>query len=230
MSVQKNDPRRYEVKFVGPEHSYPFIVEWLKLSPFGFSVAHPTRTINNIYFDTYEYTAYEENLAGISARSKVRYRWYGESVHPLAGTMEIKCKRNSFGWKLNYKVPNAPYEENATWRDIMQLLLAQLPVQGKRWILECPQPTLVNRYQRDYFISRCGRIRATIDTGLRGYDQRYKPWPNWDRQSNLPKILVLEAKCAVQERKTLTRVLSGMPLRASRCSKYMLGLKSAHGY
>ena len=229
MSQDKHN-RRYEVKFVGPEQSYPFIIEWLKLSPFGFSVAHPARKINNIYFDTYNYTAYEENLSGISSRSKVRYRWYGHSTQPTAGTVEVKCKRNNFGWKLNFKVENPPYKENANWREVIKLLVNQLPPEGKRWLIECPQPTLVNRYEREYLISRCGRIRATVDTGLRGYDQRYKPWPNWERHSNLPQILVLEVKCAVEERETLTRVLSRMPLRASRCSKYVLGLKSSHGY
>ena len=230
MNGQKKDPRRYEVKFIGPEHLYPFILEWLRLSPFGFRVAHPPRTINNIYFDTYDYNAYDENLSGISSRSKVRYRWYGTSEFPSSGTMEVKCKRNSYGWKLNYKVPQAPYVEDAKWRDVIRLLLNQLPPEGKRWLIECPQPTLINRYDREYLISRCGKIRATVDLHLKGFDQRYKPWPNWKRHSNLPRILVLEIKCGVDDRETLTQVLSRMPLRASRCSKYVLGLKSSHGY
>ena len=230
MTPKNSQSRRYEIKFVAPAHTYHFLLEWLKLSHLGFSVAHPSRSINNIYFDTYDYAAYEENLAGISSRSKVRYRWYGDSVYPAVGTLEVKCKRNNFGWKLNYKVKSPPYTEKAKWREIMKLLIDQLPPEGRRWLIECPQPTLVNRYQREYLVSRCGLIRATVDTSLRGYDQRYKPWPNWKRHSNLPKIIVLEVKCGLQEREALTQMLSKIPLRSGRCSKYVLGVKSSHGY
>ena len=31
----------------------------------------------------------------------------------------------------------------------------------------------MNRYEREYFVSGDGRVRATIDTRQRAYDQRY---------------------------------------------------------
>ena len=71
---------RLEIKFVSNEKNVDVIENWLKLNPAGFYRPYPDRWVNNVYFDTHDYFAFNENLTGASCRTKLRYRWYGRST------------------------------------------------------------------------------------------------------------------------------------------------------
>ena len=72
---------RHEVKFAAYATAIRGMLRhWLHMHPAGFFSPYPERQVNNVYFDTWDYRAYAENLAGVSERSKVRYRWYGDSA------------------------------------------------------------------------------------------------------------------------------------------------------
>ena len=107
---------RHELKFILDGLKEDWIHQQIKMHPAGFVRAYPPRYINNIYFDTYDFKAYQENLSGASGRLKVRYRWYGEEPYPTSGTLEVKCKRNQFGWKENYKIKESPYGDGDHWK------------------------------------------------------------------------------------------------------------------
>ena len=92
-SVPKN--ARYEIKFVANELELNKILNWINNHSAKFVSSYPNRQVNNIYFDTYNYSCYEENLSGASSRAKVRYRWYGASQFPEKGVLEVKLKRNA---------------------------------------------------------------------------------------------------------------------------------------
>jgi SPX domain protein involved in polyphosphate accumulation len=47
-----------------------------------FIEKYPMRVVNNIYFDTIDFSSYQSNIDGASNRSKVRIRWYNESCIP----------------------------------------------------------------------------------------------------------------------------------------------------
>jgi len=230
MNLAVPQDTRCELKGVIRETYYSNLLHWLRTHPEGFSEAYPRRIINSVYFDTYNLTAYEENLLGSSSRAKVRYRWYGNSRTPDAGKLEIKCKKNSFGWKQNYKIPSAPYHPGATWHTVTNLLLRYLSLEGRFWIYEFPWPVIIIRYHRDYFISKDGQIRVTIDSQQKGFDQRYRPYPNIDRPSNQPETMVMEIKCGKERKKTLSQMMDHIPVRLTRYSKYMIGMKSIQGY
>ena len=230
MSIVIPQDTRCELKGIAKGTYYPNLLIWLRTHPEGFSMPYPSRTINSVYFDNYELSAYEENLLGASSRVKVRYRWYGESRTPDAGRLEIKCKKNSYGWKLNYPVQSAPYHPGTTWHMIMDILQCHLPFEGKRWLYEYPWPVLIIRYHRDYFISKDQRIRITIDSRQSAFDQRYKSLPNLERPSNFPNTVVMEIKCEKEIRETMIQRMGNVPLRISRNSKYMIGMKSIQGY
>jgi len=51
------------------------------------------RTINTIYYDTDNYITAQDNLAGISKRSKYRVRWYDNENKNF--NYEIKIKKNN---------------------------------------------------------------------------------------------------------------------------------------
>lgn len=230
MIRQVPETARLEIKFTANESEVDTLRQWLKLHWAGFYTPFPERWVNNVYFDTYEYLAYSENLSGASARTKVRYRWYGQHDHPQNGTLEIKCKRNYFGWKLRFKAESVPASDHSSWKDIQKNLVQQLDPEAKLWLESNPQPVMLNRYFREYYVSRDNKIRATIDTRQRVFDQRYKRHPNIKYAANLPKTLVLEVKFDRRDRDIAAHIVQGLPLRISRNSKYMIAVQSILGF
>jgi hypothetical protein len=219
--MQVPDTARQEIKFVANLLNYGAIDQWLKLHSLGFYEAFPERIVNNVYFDTFELAAYDENLAGVSQRTKVRYRWYGESQGPSAGRLEIKQKRNQYGWKQIFKVPEAPWHSGISWIDVRKSIALQGGGAASVWLDQNPVAVMINRYLRRYYLSACGRIRITLDFDQQVWDQRYHPSPSFTRPANLPETFVVECKCDRAERDLASRVLLGMPIRVSRHSKYM---------
>ena len=215
---------RQEIKFVARTDKLTRLQHWVNHHSAGFTSAYPDRRINNVYFDTFNQLAYAENLAGGSARTKLRYRWYGDSKGPDHGVLERKCKRNYFGWKIRYPVAESPYHEGDHWRAIIASLRRVLPADGSEWLAENPNPVMINRYSRSYFLSADEKIRVTIDTAQSVWDQRFKPYPNFLHRANLPETLVVEIKFDRHDRDIASQVIQGMPLRVSRHSKYMVGV------
>jgi len=227
LSIPEN--ARLEIKFVSYASNFDTLMSWIHTHPSAFYSPFPERQVNNVYFDGYEYTAYTENLSGASERTKVRYRWYGESIEPHAGTLEIKRKRNYFGWKLHHRVESAPYSTGMSWRSIRKKIRDQISEQGRIWLDLNPFPILLNRYRRRYFISGDGKIRVTIDTNQAVWDQRFKSEPNFKNKSNLPDALVVEIKFDRKDREYASQAIQGLPLRVSRHSKYMTGVNTISG-
>ena len=82
MNIAVPEDARFEIKFVANEFEVDYVRQWVRLHWACFYVPYPDRWVNNVYFDTLNYFAYEENLSGASARTKVRYRWYGKHDYP----------------------------------------------------------------------------------------------------------------------------------------------------
>ena len=217
---------RHEVKFAAYVTEYAGLRHWLLMHPAGFFSAYPDRQVNNIYFDTWDYRAYAENLAGVSERSKVRYRWYGHSEGPAPGSLEVKQKRNHFGWKLRFPITEAPYQQGDGWHDIRQSIRRQLTADGHLWLDQNPLPIMLNRYRREYYESADRRIRATIDLEQRAYDQRSGAVPNFSHPAIMQDTLVVEFKFAREDRSEAVRLLGKMPLRIGRHSKYMNAVRA----
>jgi len=220
---------RHEVKFVTEAIRYHEIRHWLRMHPALFISAYPPRTIHNIYFDSHNYTAYTDNLMGESSRIKLRYRWYGDSDLPTAGQLEVKCRRNLYGWKQIYKIPEAPYAAGDDWRTVRGKIRAQLPPEGLRWLDANPFAALMNRYHRDYFATLDGGIRVTLDTASVVYDQRIKPSPNVRHKAHALDTVVVEIKFSRSERQRASELLHNLPIRVSRHSKYIVGMQAILG-
>jgi hypothetical protein len=220
---------RLEIKFSAYEIQCHKLIQWIRIHPAGFCVPFPDRWVNNIYFDTHNYHAFTENLSGASSRTKIRYRWYGESTSPDIGILEVKCKRNYFGWKHRYSISVSPYKSGYSWKNIREKLIEQLPLEGKNLLNANPLPVIINQYYRKYFLSSDGKIRVTVDTKQAVWDQRFKPFPNFEFPSNLPNTLVVEFKFCRNYRGLASEILKGIPLRVSKHSKYINGLRAIHG-
>lgn len=219
------DALRYEVKFVARATELHRLLAWVRVAKARFTEPFPLRQVNNVYFDTFDHFAFVENLSGASARSKVRFRWYGEVDEPEWGTLEVKRRRTGVGWKLSYPVGPVPVA-GAPWHLFRHALRDQLPGEARLWLDANPLPVLINRYRRRYFLSGDGRVRLTIDWDQRVYDQRVSASPNLTNRANLPDTLVVELKFDRADRKIANRYAQGIPLRLSRNSKYVIGVQA----
>jgi SPX domain protein involved in polyphosphate accumulation len=181
--------------------------------------------VNNVYFDTYAYGAYEENLIGIGRRQKVRLRWYGEIHDRVAGTLEVKCRRGGLGWKLSYPAQSISLT-GARWSEVRRELRTQLPPAGRIWLDSNPLPILANSYNRMYFLSADKHIRVTVDWQQRVFDQRFSSIPNLCRPAQDLDRLVVEFKFSAQGRRRASDIIQGLPIRVSRNSKYVMGVQA----
>lgn len=224
MTPEVPEKARYEIKFVAYEHHLHRLLQWVRLHQAGFVKAYPDRRINNVYFDTQDCHAYAENLSGASSRRKVRYRWYGDKLQIDKGTLEVKCKRNYFGWKQRHQITTPPDQGGSSWREIRHHMLEELPNEGKRILQNNPNPVLINQYDRQYYVTHDGVIRLTIDRNQAVWDQRYKPKPNYHHRANLCRTLVVEIKFDRTEQVYASQLIQGIPVRVSRHSKYMVGV------
>jgi hypothetical protein len=215
---------RAELKFVVRPEQVGHVYGWLKTSALMLRTAHPPRTVRNLYFDTHDFAAMAEKLAGVSERSKVRFRWYGDNVIPGPGVLEVKRRRNALGDKVSFAVDVAPPVER--WRDLRAALRAALPAAGRSWLDDHPQPVLINAYRREYFASADGAVRATLDRDLKVFDQRRSPGVQAARPSPLPAIAILELKFAPETRARVVGHVAGLPFVAVACSKYELGVRA----
>lgn len=217
---------RQEIKFVSYEYQLPYLLGWIRLHSAGFFQPHPDRWINNVYFDSHSYHAYSQNLSGASQRTKLRYRWYGEARLPEAGILELKCRRNFFGWKRRYPVDVIPAQKGDSWQDIRARISEQISHEGRKVLEVNPVPVLINRYYRKYFVSRNEKVRITVDIHQAVWDQRYRAHPYFGKKANIPHALVVEVKFARQDRELASQILQGIPVRVSRHSKYINGVRA----
>ena len=220
--VPKN--ARYEIKFVANELELNKILNWINNHPARFISTYPNRQVNNVYFDTFNYSCYEENLSGASSRAKVRYRWYGSSKSFKKGVLEVKLKRNFFGWKLNFPIDELKSSAYTNWREFKNGISRQLSPDGKVWMNQYPQPVIINRYKRKYFVSNDGDIRVTVDTNQQAFDQRMSSVPNFKSSAHIAKNLIVEFKFGQAHRDIASEYMQSIPIRVSRHSKYVLGV------
>ena len=221
---------RIETKFVTVEIELDRLFQWIKMHPSAFQIAYPNRWVNNIYFDTYTYTAYTENLLGNSVRTKTRFRWYGHPSQIDKGTLEIKCKRNCYSWKQHYPVNESFDLQHTSWKKVTSTLTNGLSHEAIIWLKQNPHPIIINRYYRNYFIDHLHKVRITIDTKAKVFDQRYKPMPNIRNSANIPTSIVVEFKFDRNDRQYASTIMQTLPIRVSRHSKYMNAVKSIHGF
>ena len=220
---------RHEVKALLAEYDLHAIRHWLAMHPAGFQPLYQPRTVNNVYFDTWEFGACQDNLSGISIRTKVRLRWYGELERFERARLEMKLKRNQLGWKDIYDVPIAVELCGGRWRDIRRRIRAELPPSAQQRFDLSAMPTIINSYQRSYHASHDRKVRVTLDTHQRVWDQRFKPWPNVQHPAPLVPTLIVEFKFDPADRKAAESIMATLPMRAGKSSKYVAGVLASIG-
>jgi hypothetical protein len=216
---------RYEVKIPIPLNRYEIVKLWLHNHSLLFCQHHPQRWVNSLYLDLHSLASFEENLSGISQRKKIRIRWYNELNKAENATLEFKHRQAGKGYKVSYKTHLDFSTVPFNWSKVLRKCYQDLPTQGRvEWGNE-QYPVLICRYLRDYYISQCNKIRATFDQKIEVFDQRYNTRLNIKRSVSLGDYILLELKCDDKYEQDLANLLANCPLRPSRHSKYVNGVR-----
>lgn len=218
---------RYEIKFTASPREASLVQGWLATHRAGWRTLHPDRVVNNVYMDTLDLQAYIQNQSGDSERRKLRFRWYGRTwASSTGGTLEVKCRQDSIGWKYNARV-DWPFDlTRRSWQAWRDGVRAFVPGPHRMLLDARPMPALVNRYQRSYFGSRDGRLRLTVDTNLQYWPQLGAARPRLLHPAHVAEAMVIEVKCAVADRDLAGEAVGQIPWRVGRNSKYATGVES----
>ncbi len=225
--IKAKNNYRYERKFVVPTtFSTTEIEQSIKQNTFLFREVFYQRKINNIYFDTENYNDYFDNVLGVSNRKKIRIRWYGDTFGEIKNpVLEIKIKKGVVGDKWSYKLQPFTLNESFSNKTIQQVFKnSGLPLP----ILESVKhvfPTLLNSYERKYYLSANNKFRVTMDFDL----LYYKINRNFNKFFAKPATdinKIVELKYGLESDNMASAVSTQFPFRLSKNSKYVNGINT----
>lgn len=220
----ENSNLRFERKFLFQNCHVQDIIQSVYRNSYGFKEIFHKRKVNNIYFDDSNYNFYKQNVEGVADRKKLRLRWYGENTLQIAHpTIEIKKKMGEAGDKDSFRLNDVSFDLAAqTPNDVHQLLIRNTQKDvAVNEVLKKLHPTLINTYERRYFLSFCGRYRITVDFNQVFYNPNYAILKNSQCKIN---DIVLELKYAVADDTEARQVSQQIKTRLSKNSKYVNGI------
>jgi hypothetical protein len=219
VSEETTNPYRFELKVPLEGREYELFYHWLRQAGLATSPVYPDRRVNSVYLDSADLGDYQDNVAGISRRGKLRLRWYDQRLQDMV--LEFKNKRGRLANKLVVPLENSGQLEPVDRHGVARLLRshdrgAALLRQGLLF------PSLRVSYSRSYFELSPG-IRMTVDRDIRY--QRLYPMRG-AALSRSPVPWVIEIKHPPELRERASRLLEGIPGRVFRHSKYVIGVDS----
>ena len=144
----------------------------IKTHPAMFQEIYFKRTINNIYFDNSDLRSFKDNIEGERDRKKVRIRWYGDLFGKCKNPiLEIKYKQGLIGWKERHNLNdfNLRTQKYFNYKEIFKNLIDSKKYDLLKLDLEFLAPTLLNRYERKYYLSFDKKYRITLDNEMKFY-------------------------------------------------------------
>ncbi len=214
--------KRYETKFNVTELNYEEIKHVVMTHPALFQEIYKKRNVNNIYFDTLDLDSHVDNVEGERDRKKVRIRWYGD----LFGVcryprLELKNKQGLLGWKVRYDLDDFSLNKE-TFFDYKKILCCFSPNDEFYFLSSSLRPTLLNRYEREYFLSKDGRYRITLDRKMEFYSinpivEHFKSYA--DEQKT-----IVELKYNQEDIDKVDEITQFFPFRLTKHSKYVVGI------
>ena len=220
---------RCEIKFASYQVNYPIIKNWLKSNNFNFKKEYINRTVNNLYFDSNNMDAYKDNIYGHSSRIKTRFRWYGNFKEKNVGSLELKFKRNIYGWKEKHKIEKLYLENKINWKPIKAKISKNLPFKTRIFFEKNNIPQIVNQYEREYYISGDKKYRITIDRDMKIFNQKNTNELNLKKKVIMQNYIILEVKFERSCYNKIETLLHNIPIRASRNSKYINSIRAVIG-
>ena len=205
--------KRFERKWLFKSNNYLALINTLIRSNLFFRTQFPTRKVNSVYFDTNNYTSIRQNLDGVSNKKKIRIRWYGNKEVLVNPIIEIKSKKGFETKKESIRIKELDQVKLFNLKKIKDKLNARL--KSKKII----NPILTTHYEREYFISLNGKIRATVDYNLKSIF--LNNLSQIDIVKNFKNISILELKYSTGLDKYVRENLKDITLRLSKNSKFV---------
>ena len=226
MSDTNKSEYRYERKSYITELSEYEVEDILRTHPAIFSEAFIQRYVNNIYFDSFSFNNYYDNIEGITDRIKIRVRWYGNLFGAIdKPTLEIKIKKGLLGKKIS--MPIKPFFLNKD-TSVGDILASNAQLQDSLMFdLNSLEPSLMNQYLRKYYKSCNGHFRITVDTNQLFY--MIKKQNNYFlNQISDKNSVILELKYDEEYDSEASNITSIFPFRVTKNSKYVNGVQKIY--
>jgi SPX domain protein involved in polyphosphate accumulation len=222
---------RFERKFTVPDgFSFREIEQQIKKNTFLFREVFHKRQVNNIYFDTNNYSDYLDNVLGVSDRKKIRIRWYGNTFGKVENpVLEIKIKKGLVGDKWSYKLK--PFTLDTTFtsnyiQDIFKNSRLPLPILESTKIVF---PTLLNSYSRNYYLSADTKFRVTLDFNLL-YHKIDRRFNNFNIKAVKDDNKIIELKYGLENDTLANSISTQFPFRLNKNSKYVNGVNAFNNF
>jgi SPX domain protein involved in polyphosphate accumulation len=209
----KNKIKRFERKWIFRSNNSLALINALIRSNLFFRTQYPKRNVNSIYFDTYNFTSIRQNLDGVSDKKKIRIRWYGNKNIMINPVVEIKSKR---GFETKKESSSIKQLDNIKLSDFE---IIKKKLNKKLKIKKIINPILTTNYEREYFVSLNGKVRATVDYNLKSIFLNNSI--HTDIVKNFKNICILEFKYATSLDRYVRENLKEITLRLSKNSKFV---------
>jgi SPX domain protein involved in polyphosphate accumulation len=216
---------RYERKFFVTGLNHNEIRTIINQHPAMFHQVFYKRNINNIYFDTADFSSYIDNVEGVTNRQKVRIRWYGDLFGIIKNPeLEVKYKKGFLGWKERHKLPDFSLNSYGRFefKSIFEALLKAKSFDLYKLNLNALTPSLLNRYERTYFLSNDKKFRITIDNKLEFYS--INPIRDFFKTYIDEERTIIELKYDQHFDVEAQKITAHFPFRLTKSSKYVIGV------
>ena len=215
---------RYERKFYLEKLTREKIETTLKFHPSIFREIHHERTVNNIYFDSFNLQNYFDNLSGVNRRLKVRIRWYGNLFGFIEKPMlEFKLRHNLNIGKIVYPLKSFTLDSSFSIDIIRKTFKESSLNEALGLYLMELNFSLLNNYRRKYFLSADKKFRITIDTDMQVH--KISPYRNsFLCKSTNYNDTILELKYNKSQSDFADNITSYFPFRVTKSSKYVDGI------
>ena len=212
----KNKIKRFERKWLFKSNNYLALINSLLRSKLFFRTQYPQRNVNSIYFDTLDYISIRQNLDGVSNKKKIRIRWYGNKDIIDNPVIEIKSKK---GFETKKEISTIKELHNFTLSSPENLEVIREKLNTKLKLKKIIYPILTTNYEREYFISLDGKIRATVDYNLKSIF--LNNLSQIDIIKNFKNVCILELKYPISLDRFVRKNLKDISLRLSKNSKFV---------
>jgi SPX domain protein involved in polyphosphate accumulation len=216
---------RFEKKFIIPERLTPSIEEVVKSNSALMRKIFCPRFINNIYFDNSRFKFFFENIDGVSERMKTRIRWYGNLKGRIKKpVLEFKQKHGLTGSKTSIALPSFDLKDIYHPGFLRSLFKNSNLDMRKKELMLSLTPSLINRYQRKYFLSFDQKFRVTLDNHL-----KYYPVSSPEQLSSCglkdSLSMIMELKYSPIYQLESNNITQEFPFRVIKNSKYVRGIQ-----
>ena len=223
-SMEKNDIR-YERKFFISSLTKHEVESAIKLHPEIFSEIYCQRQVNNIYLDSFDLVNYQDNIIGLDKRTKVRLRWYGDLQGDIQNpVLEFKIKNGLVCQKRSFPLSDFKLDPNFS-KDTLQNIFKLSNISERlKMDLACLDFSLLNSYQRQYFLSADKKYRITIDSNLEFYS--IASFNNRFLDQSVDHISVIVELKYNKDHDPKAKTIAGyFPFRMTKSSKYVMGIE-----